>query len=345
MVDSSWLQLKVTVGLLIVLVLGVACGSTASKVSDAVSACSGLTLEQLKSQDSIDDTCRKSILSLLSSFNSNFQGKLYLTSGVINTITGRPELYLAGVKSTGEVYAASDFAAATIMVSLNSGTVTTLSSSDFTAAVASSTGSPQASVEFVLDYSASMREADLNTAAEISSMFVTYAPPIYEAEVIAFSKTVTQRSTYSTVSSSIVGALAKDTSITRASTALFDGVGKGVERLASRSTAAKVLFVFTDGVENASTTYTKSTAVSSLSSNKVFVVAVGSLFSDLSVLKELAGDRGVYLYGDELTTIKSNIGNFMKSFENWTQVTLPASMATAKSVTVGVGGVSAGISL
>lgn len=75
----------------------------------------------------------------------------------------------------------------------------------------------------------------------------------------------------------------------------------------ARDRPIRLLVTATDGLENASTTYTKAQLIQTIDSNRIFVLMLGSLFSDVDEMEELAGENGVYFYAPSYSALKEAV--------------------------------------
>jgi uncharacterized protein YjbI with pentapeptide repeats len=313
------------------------CGSLSTTATNAISACSDQTLAELKSQNDLTDDCRSAVEALLSSAQDNLSGKIVALGGHTPTGTTTPTVYFHGRNSSGTTLTTTDYESATVVVTDSAGTETTLASSEFTVASLAGATDDLVSISVVTDYSASMRDADLDTVTLIYTDLFGAIPAIYEAEAVQFSAAVTEKQDYTADSTTILAALARDDTVTRTSTALYDGMGEALANLTARTRPIKLLIVATDGLENSSATFTKSQVTTSISTNKVVVLMIGTLFSDLDALKDLAGSNGLYFYAPSYSKIRTNMASYTEALGNLVKMTLDSTHASAASVKVTIG--------
>lgn len=306
---------------------------------DDIVVCDGMTLKELASANELSDSCRAAIESHLPRPETNFQGKLFAYGPTLNA-SGDAVIYVHGVDASGAALDAETLATASVTVTLN-GQATRLAEGEFSIRAASDVPTDLLSLGIVTDYSASMTNSDLQTAAALHSLFVTLAPPLYEAEVTLFSDMVFQKQSFTTDSVALEAAVAIDDSIERESTALYDGMGDALEGLVARTRPVKLLWVSTDGLENASTRHQRSALLQTIANEGIFVIMVGALFADIAELKSLMGARGVFFYGPYFSDVKPMVERYIDSFQNLVAVTLAPGFAGAEAVDIDVDGLSA----
>jgi hypothetical protein len=172
------------------------------------------------------------------------------------------------------------------------------------------------SIAFVTDYSASMRDEDLEQISTFYLDLIAALPPVYEAEHVAFSETLTLVTDWSSDPGTLEAALAPQESIEREGTALYDGMGEGVDGLSLREGRVRIAVVATDGQENSSITWTRRAIVDRVEEEELIVVMVGSLFSDLEEMRVLAGDRGVFFYAAAYSELRAEVGAWIESLSD-----------------------------
>lgn len=341
------LKFKTAIGLLGILgVSGLSCSSqVVQSVSDAIEACDGMTYEQVTQQNDITDSCRSAVQSLLPSAENNLIGHMTFLGKETEQGTGNLILYVQGTSSTGAALTAADFAGATVTAA-TSGIDTVLTSSDFSAAALPTSPDDLASIGVVTDYSGSMSDGDLDDAAAINTDIFSVLPAIYEAEIWAFSDTLTEIQSFTSDQDSVLAAVARNDQIERKSTALYDGMGTALASLLLQpARPIRMLIVATDGLENASTQYTKDQLINTIADNGIVVIMLGALFSDVNEMEELAGDRGIFIYEKTFLAIEDTAQEYVNSLENIVKMTVASANADADTITLAVNGVSVQISL
>ncbi|HEX2882461.1 MAG TPA: VWA domain-containing protein, partial [Polyangiaceae bacterium] len=195
------------------------------------------------------------------------------------------------------------------------------------------------SLQFVNDYSASMRDDDLDIVATIHNDILDVLPSaIYEGEATYFSTEVTVKQPFTDDESALRSALERDTSIDRDTTALYDGMGTGLSSLLTRDRPLKLLIVSTDGLENASTEFSKADIVSLLQQNHVAVLMLGAVFSDVGEMQDLAGPYGVFFYTPAYEDLRAAVAQYVESLSNLALLRLPPEYADADEIEISVAG-------
>ena len=199
------------------------------------------------------------------------------------------------------------------------------------------------SASIVTDYSSSMRDDDLDLIAQMWGDLVTVLPLASEVEVLAFSDIVTERQAFTSDRDDLAAAVERDDDIDRDRTALFDGMGTGATHLAGRTRPGRLLVVATDGLENASATWTQPALQDFLDEEGIFVVMVGSLFSDVAVLRELTDGRGTFFYAADYATARTLFADYVDAVAEASVATLEDVPEDATVVEVTVAGVATAV--
>lgn len=311
-----------------------------STLSNLIDACD-LSFEDVQQQNGISDGCRDAIESLLPEAQNNAASRLVVLG--TEMVGGQRILYLHGIDSGGSPFTTEELQGASVTV-IDGGTETALPAADFAITSLEGVTDDLVSLSVVTDYSGSMADSDLDTAAEIFTDVFNILPPIFEAEVVLFSETVTQKLAFTEDRDALLAAVARDDSVERSSTALYDGMGTALSHLVARERPIRVLIASTDGLENASTGFTKDQLTATIGSNRILVLMLGSLFSDVDELKELAGTNGVYFYAPSYSSLKSSVANYITSLGEAVRITLDAAHQNADSARITVDGVSTTVS-
>jgi hypothetical protein len=157
----------------------------------------------------------------------------------------------------------------------------------------------------------------------------------YEGQSIIFSDAVTMKQDFTTDNEALSAALARDTAYERGSTALYDGMGTGATALSGRALPARLLVVATDGLENASTQYTREQVASAVRDGNMGVVMIGTLFSDLEELSYLQGPNGVFFYASDFEAAQELFQVYVNSMESLVEVRVPPNDADEVRLEVG----------
>jgi hypothetical protein len=298
-----------------------------------VKVCGDQTLGDLFSGDSISDECRDKVESFLPEAQSSFESRVVVL-GQTQADTGERTLFVIGADAEGgALFTTAPEARVSVELA---GEVTVIADADLT--VELPLDGDLLSLSVVNDYSASMRDDDLDVVSEIETDLFSLMPPIYEGEVHQFSDMVHTRHAFSEDKDALLASVAIDGSYERGSTALYDGMGAALATLTGRERPLRVLLVSTDGAENASMTFTEDQLLASIDGEKVVVIMLGALFADVKTLKRLSGDRGIFFYTRGYGRLKSAVQGLIDSLTHVAAVHLPASAADATSATVEIAG-------
>jgi hypothetical protein len=307
--------------------------------SGKLEVCDGLTLEQVFKQDALSEDCRSKIAAFLPKPDTNFRATLVPLGRARAQADGSVSFYLAGVDAAGKALDASAFASATVRVRAG-GQVETLAAGGFTVTAVAAAPADQIAIGLVNDYSVSMFDADLDAVAAMQKDLFTLLPPAYEAEVTLFSELTLVKQPFTADRDALLAAVARDDDFERATTALYDGMGAGLASLVARPRPVKVLFVSTDGAENASTKHTREGLVREAADEGVVVVMLGALLADVDELRALKGDRGFYFYTPFYGSMRQAVAPLFSALANMVELRLPPERAGAEAVEVDAGGQS-----
>jgi hypothetical protein len=295
--------------------------------------CGDQTLQDLVNADGLSDECRDKVESFLPEPQTNFESRIAVLGDMVDG-NGARTIYFVAADAAGNAIDPQFSADLSVSATVD-GSAKVLVEGEFSFEL------PQLgdiiSLGVVNDYSASMRDADLNDVAEIEHDLFTYVPAIYEAEVTQFSEMVTVKQPFTSDETTLLSAVAKDPNYERASTALYDGMGTALTSLNARTRPVRVLLVSTDGKENASMTYMEPALLTAIEQGDVFVIMLGALFADVATLKRLSGDHGVFFYARGYGRLKSAVRGLLESFGHVGALHLPPQAANGP-VTITVGG-------
>ena len=142
---------------------------------------------------------------------------------------------------------------------------------------------------------------------------------------------------FTTDRTKLLGAVQCDKSFDRELTALYDGMGNGLDSLTARSRPARVLMVSTDGLENASVAYKKAEIVRTIADDHVFVVMLGALFADVGELKSLAGPGGAYFYTPLYADLHAQVAGLVKALAHGAAIEIPPAVAAQRPLRLDIG--------
>jgi hypothetical protein len=299
-----------------------------------VKVCGDLTLNDLLHGDSISDDCRNKVESFLPEPQSSFESRLVVL-GQSKDATGARTLYVIGADAGGHALFTTVPSEVSVSVSAH-GKASVVASADLKVDLPNA--DDLLSLSLVNDYSASMREADLEVVSEIESDVFKVMPPIYEGEVREFSDDVTITQAFTTSKKDLLASVAIDMTYTRGATALYDGMGDALQGLVMRERPLHVLLVSTDGQENASKMYDQAGLISTIADHDVIVIMLGALFADVKTLKALAGEHGVFVYARGYGRLKTAVQGLTDALTHIAAVRLPASAKDADQATLEIAG-------
>ena len=105
--------------------------------------------------------------------------------------------------------------------------------------------------------------------------------------------------------------------------------------LVERCRPAHLQIAFTDGTDNASTSYTKDTLLPIIEDSSAVMIMLGSLNAEKPVLVELAGDQGAFAYAYNLAAIESVVEAWADSLSNMVKFTLdPATLFAGATTSI-----------
>ena len=323
---------------LILCVLFIGCTGAIDQLLGVIEEC-GMSFDDLVQQNDVSEDCRNAVESLLPEVQNNFTGRLIVLGTELDETTNQRIIYLSGVDASGNALTSEALQAASITVT-EGGTDTVLTAADFSTTALSDLTGDIISLSVVTDYSGSMMDEDLDTAAEIDTDIISILPEVCGMEVIYFSETVTQKLDFTETRSDALASILRDDSVERSSTALYDGMGAALAHLIASGRPIRFLITSTDGLENASTSYTKASLIDTIKNNRTFFLMLGSLFSDVDELTELAGENGVFFYAPSYAALKDEVVGFVNSLGETTQVAIDAAYQAADSAAITVGDLS-----
>lgn len=326
------------------LLLRASCGANvtgfdASAVDDssALDVCDGQTLAELERAKTLSEDCKAELEAYLPAPFENFSGKVVVL-GQEQHEDGSLRVYVAGTDAQGAALSADALAAATVTSEQQSAGAD--ASATLTVTPFAKLAGDVLSLELVNDYSASMSVPDLKVVQHLQDDLLTTLPPIYEGEVTLFSTAVRVKQAFTTDRDELLTGVECDEGFDRELTALYDGMGNGLQSLTSRARPARVLVVSTDGLENASVAYKKSDILQLVKQDHVFVVMLGALFADFEELSSLAGQNGVYFYTPLYSNLRAQVSTLLTALSHGAAVDIPPERAAQHPLVLTVGGQS-----
>ncbi len=310
------------------------CGVTEDDLKGITDSCNYI---QLREQNAFPKECLSAIEALLPSPENNLKNSLLALGKKDGT---QKELFILGASSIGK---ALDLANVSLVIeATTNGVKTTLNSGDYTLGKISDLSIfPLLSISSVLDYSASMSDKDIDDSVTIfSDIFSIFTTPLIESEIRLFSKTVYLKLPFNDEKDVLLSNIAKDENFERESTALYDAIGSGLTALGARTAPIKVMIISTDGMENVSKKYTDKEALYTLANNhNIPVVIIGTLFSDLAFMKELAlKTHGIFIYNKTILKVKEDAKLLIEMIKNIQVITITKTLPNGTTFSVSVDG-------
>jgi hypothetical protein len=288
-----------------------------------VEICPGYTVEELLAADSLSQQCRDALLSFLPKPQNSFTGRLIAPGGA-RLVDGELRVLVQGADADGAAMTAADLRAGLqLQLELSSGASVVPSDRLSIFFGAADLDPDLLSIAVVNDYSASMLDGDLDDVEDVERSFMRCLPPVHETEVLRFSETVSKVLAFSSEPAAIDAALERDDDFERGTTALFDGLGSGLEDLSGRDRPVHLVILATDGRENASTTFDKAQVLVELAESNTFIVVLGGLLADVGTMKELTAGSGVYFYTREFSALATAVEPFCDSLSQLTELRIP----------------------
>ncbi len=281
-------------------------------LEEVADACEGEDIQSLASINNISEDCKEAINGLLPSPQDNLTSNLarigYDSRGDF------VQLFFVVSDQNGPI-PNLDLTELSIEQSIDGSSVPiTISTEDISDA-------SEESISFatVLDYSGSMSQSDIENSAEVlrNVLTLTDFSGRIEANHIAFSTNVDEIATHTEDINALSNELVFQENYERGGTAFYDGLAAGLISLVDRSPAIRVMINISDGKENSSTRYDYDQVVSLASANRIFIVSVGFLLSDLDVFRRLSQDtEGYFVYArkaSELNEQMSKLGSLLST--------------------------------
>jgi hypothetical protein len=321
---------------------GDAGGSSTSSVDSA--GCK-LTLQEIQAIGDINNVPNE-CLSLLPTPEENLLGRLFILGTQIDPLSGALRIFVIGTDSAGNPLVLDDFKSATVSIDGNPADPN-LISVDRVAA-----GDDVLSLAFNTDYSTSISDAELAIVSDIYSLIVDHLSPpklpqVMEGMSINFSSSVVVTQDWTEDPALLKAAFQLDAGFPRDNTAFYDALGVSLLRdlgvdndgLVERCRPAHMLIDFTDGRDTSSFRFTKATLLPIINDSKTVMIMLGSLSADKTMLKDLAGDQGAYVYAYSLSDIQNIMENWASALSHMVKFTLdPATGFDAGTITITLGG-------
>jgi hypothetical protein len=182
---------------------------------------------------------------------------------------------------------------------------------------------------------------------------LTLLPQVFEGEVLNFSNNVVLRQDWTDNASDLVAAIQLDSTMVRSNTAFYDALGTALQRdlaldtdgLVERCRPAHMLIAFTDGQDNASSTYTKAVLRPIIDDSNTVMIMLGTLAANSNELSDLAGDNGAFAYAYDVSSIQAVVQNWSESLSHMVMFTLsPATGFDSGVIKISIPGQTATVS-
>ncbi|MCH9681345.1 MAG: VWA domain-containing protein [Deltaproteobacteria bacterium] len=305
--------------------------------------CDGKLVEELQDQDGLSDECRADIAPYLPDPQDSFDGRLVVL-GEAHDQVGAVSVFVHGVDELGSVLDESDWADARVTVWAD-GEPTEVPPQQLGVEVLGNSSEPFASIAIVNDYSASMLDSDLDDVEALQLDVLECLPPAVEGSVTYFSEAVSQVQDFTEDRGALLAALQRDDDFDRDTTALYDGMGQALEQRVERDRPVRVLLVSSDGLENASTTWTEDAVLELVEQEDITVVMLGALLADLGQMRDLTQHDGVYFYTPFYADMHEQLDDYVASLKQMARLTVPVDFADADRIEIEVGGHSVTVPL
>lgn len=192
----------------------------------------------------------------------------------------------------------------TVEESLDQVSWTTLSSDLLTVESVGNAGR-SVSTALTMDYSGSMSSTDISNMETATSSFIANMGATDQAVILKFGGDVTSypSSGFSSDTSVLGGYVTETFTGYTSSTALYDAVGQGLELLNSSLTSGlNAAIAFTDGSDNASSTWNEQGVIDYSNNNDIPIYSIGFGSADTVSLENIA-TSGVYEYAPDSSTL------------------------------------------
>lgn len=280
--------------------------------------CETSDLDALQASNDISDECRATLYELLPS-EGRVGGRLLHLGTERDADMARLYVAATDAEGRGRSLSAGELR---VVATMEDGSEVALEG--ISVAPVESCESPALAMSSILDYSASMRQEDIEDATTLfRTLYAAVPAGCLESDAIFFSATVDRRAGFSSSVEEMRAAMSWDPSYRRASTALFDAMGLGLEGLSEREAPARLLVVATDGRENASGRWGEAELVAAARQNGARIVVLGSLLSDVDAMGDLAAQSGgLFLYRPRLSDLREEVDRLGDALAHLQSVTV-----------------------
>ena len=278
-----------------------------SSATDLLKHCGVDELEDVADLRRISDDCKEALRDLLPDYQDNLAHALVpLGSGIFDD---RPVLFFTAADGDRAPLTLSNKTG--LRVSALTGTAeTVLDTAQFALGKLKDYSGLNIALSAVVDYSGSMSDQDLDDAAEIYTDLFNglELTSRFEANLLFFSDEVHPIVPFTEDATALRQGLRSDIDFARNYTALYDAIGTGLDLLSTRATPIRLLLVATDGLENASQTYTRKSQLYDLAhQQRIPLIMLGALLSDVPSLRAMAREtNGLFIYSPYFLELKQD---------------------------------------
>jgi len=292
------------------MIFGFAACEMIEGIGEAIEACDGMTLDELRTVNDISDECRAALMDILPS-DENYLAGIVVSAGIGN-LDGNKLLIIMGADENGNPINLSDVSEITVTADGQ-----TVPESSYIIRQAADLSATIVSLSCFLDYSGSMHNKDIDDAIEVFKSIFSI-PVGFEAEYSIFSKIIEKKTTFTTNTETLYNAVVRDNYFIRSYTALFDAMGYGIQSVGGRNAPVKLLIVATDGHENNSTEFTQENTLYSMANeDNVHIIVLGAMLADLDFMERATQSTdGFYLYSKEFGSLQNLVQDLVDVLGN-----------------------------
>ncbi len=299
-------------------------------------ACNDQSLQELaRDERAFDEACRNAIATELPGVKQGLLDRLLRLGSRYDEASDRYRILIHGLDANGNALDADNLARLEVFT-VEDGERRALPAS---ALNIGPLGSGEGlSLSLVGDYSASMRDEDLDAMAALFRDIVTALPDGIHGQVVWFSANAMTQQSFTGDRATLLAAVARNDNMPRSRTALYDGMGLALSQIQAHGDPFNLLVLVTDGRENASSSYTPQELASLAQTQDVFVLMLGSLLADEKQLRQRAGEHGAYLYAPNLQQLRSSLQQYIAALGALSVVELPGYVVLADELELDLDG-------
>lgn len=181
-------------------------------------------------------------------------------------------------------------------------------------------------ISYTTDYSGSMLEDDIIAVSAYYQDIHAAMPTNYSGRVDIFSDMVTNKTAFTTTSSTLNSALAHDPDYERSLTALYDAWNTAITALNTRAEKVKINILTTDGYENNST-ISITEITDAVQNSDVFNIIIASGWAEVDELKNIVGDKGFVIYKYQIDEAQTLIADLKNALDDINIVTVSSDVS------------------